>query len=333
MNIEILSGWPQLIQRNRDFAMKISYVIPCYRSAATLESVVAEIKEKMLTIDKYEYEIILINDCSPDDTFAVIRKLCAQNTNIIGIDHAKNFGQHAALMAGFHYASGDIVICLDDDGQTPANEVDKLLDKLEEGYDVVYAKYENKKHSAFRNFGSNVNKKMTEIMLGKPRELYVSSYFAAKRFVVEEMMKYTNAYPYVIGLVLRTTKNICNVNVNHRDRMNGVSGYSIKKLVALWLNGFTSFSIMPLRFASYGGIFVAFCGFLYAIYTIIRKIVDPNRVIGWSSTISIMLILGGILLLVMGMIGEYIGRIYISINNSPQYVVRSVINANINEEK
>lgn len=306
--------------------MKISFVIPCYRSEKTLPVVVGEIKEKMQLMSNYDYEIVLVNDCSPDNTFGVIRQLCADNKNIIGINHAKNFGQHAALMAGFHFASGDIVVCLDDDGQTPANEVDKLIEKIEEGYDAVYAEYEHKQHSGFRNWGSHLNKKMTEVMLGKPKELYVSSYFAVRRFIVEEMLNYTGAYPYVIGLVLRSTKNICNVSVKHRERMEGTSGYNLKKLLALWMNGFTSFSILPLRIASYSGSVIAFVGFIYAIYVIIRKIVDPTRMLGWSSTISVILILGGLILLVLGLIGEYVGRIFISINNSPQYVIRNVIN-------
>ena len=307
--------------------MKISFVIPCYRSEKTLEKVVEEIKIKMESLkDKYSFEIILVNDCSPDGTFTVIKRLCAENKNIIGVDHAKNFGQHSALMAGFSFVSGDVVVCLDDDGQTPADEVDKLLDKIESGYDVVYAEYKTKQHSGFRNFGSWVNKKMTETMLKKPKELYISSYFAAKRFIVDEMINYKGAYPYVIGLVLRSTKNICNVEVKHRQRMEGVSGYNMRKLLALWMNGFTAFSILPLRMASYSGGFTAMLGFVYAIIVIIRKIVDPNRVLGWSSIISIMLILGGMILLVLGLIGEYIGRMYINMNNSPQYVIRSVIN-------
>lgn len=306
--------------------MKISFVIPCYRSEKTLPVVVGEIKEKMQSMSNYDYEIVLVNDCSPDNTFGVIRQLCSENKNIIGINHAKNFGQHAALMAGFHFTTGDIVVCLDDDGQTPANEVDKLIEKIEEGYDAVYAEYEHKQHSGFRNWGSHLNKKMTEVMLGKPKELYVSSYFAVRRFIVEEMLNYTGAYPYVIGLVLRSTKNICNVTVNHRERMEGTSGYNLKKLLALWMNGFTSFSILPLRIASYSGSVIAFVGFIYAIYVIIRKIVDPTRMLGWSSTISVILILGGLILLVLGLIGEYVGRIFISINNSPQYVIRNVIN-------
>ncbi len=306
--------------------MKISFVIPCYRSGKTLKSVVDEILQKMQTLSQYEFEIILVNDCSPDDTFAVIRELCAENKNIIGINHAKNFGQHAALMAGFHFVSGDVVVCLDDDGQTPANEVDKLLAKIEEGYDAVYAKYDHKQHSGFRNLGSYMNKRMTEIMLNKPKELYISSYFAARRFIIDEMLNYKGAYPYVIGLVLRSTRNICNVSVTHRARMIGESNYTMKSLLALWMNGFTSFSILPLRLASYSGGIAAILGFVYAIYVIIRKLIDPSRMIGWSSTISIILLLGGIILIVLGIIGEYVGRIFISINNSPQYVIRSVIN-------
>ncbi len=312
--------------------MKISFVIPCYRSEKTLPVVVEEIRVKMQSMTNYDYEIILVNDCSPDNTFGVIRQLCAEDKRIIGINHAKNFGQHAALMAGFHFASGDIVVCLDDDGQTPADEVDKLIAKIEEGYDAVYAEYEHKQHSGFRNWGSHLNKKMTEIMLNKPKELYVSSYFAVKRFIVDEMLNYTGAYPYVIGLVLRSTKNICNVKVNHRERMEGASGYNLKKLLALWMNGFTSFSILPLRIASYSGSVIAFIGFIYAIYVIVRKIVDPSRMLGWSSTISVILILGGLILLVLGLIGEYVGRIFISINNSPQYVIRNVINYDDSEK-
>ena len=204
---------------------KVSFCIPCYKSEQTLPKVVDEIRSSMEELsDKYEYEIILVNDASPDGTFNVICKLADTYPNITGIDLAKNFGQHAALMAGFAHVSGDILVCLDDDGQTPASEVYKLLDKIEEGEDVVYARYDHKKHSLFRNFGSFINEKMTEFLLGKPKELYVSSYFAAKRFIVDEMLRYDKSYPYVIGLVLRSTKRIANVNVDHREREVGRSG-------------------------------------------------------------------------------------------------------------
>ena len=290
-----------------------------------MAGVIREVQETMATLNGYTYEIILVNDASPDDTFSEIRRLCKENDNIIGIDMAKNFGQHSALMAGFHEVSGEIVVCLDDDGQTPANEVGKLLDKINEGYDVVYAEYANKRHSKFRNFGSHLNSIMTEQLLEKPKDLYLSSYFAVRRFIVEEMIRYDNAYPYITGLVLRSTKNICNVEVKHREREVGESGYSLSKLLGLWLNGFTSFSVKPLRLATFSGLFAAFLGVVFIIVTVIRRLIDQNIPIGWSSTISVILLMGGMILFVLGIIGEYIGRIYICINHSPQYVIREKI--------
>lgn len=305
---------------------KLSFVIPCYRSEHTLPHVVAEINEKMKTLEQYEYEIILVNDCSPDNTIETIRRLCREQSNIKGLSFAKNFGQHSALMAGLRYSGGDYVVCLDDDGQTPADEVDRLLDKLEEGYDAVYAKYEHKHHSAFRNLGSKVNERMTRMMLEKPADLYVSSYFAVRRFVVDDMIRYENSYPYVIGLVLRATKNITNVVVNHRDREEGTSGYTLKKLMGLWFNGFTAFSVKPLRIATCIGGVSAIVGFLYGIYTIIKRLVNPDVPMGFSSTMAAIVFFGGMIMLMLGLIGEYIGRIYISLNNSPQYVIREKIN-------
>jgi len=306
---------------------KVSFCIPCYKSEQTLTKVVDEIRTSMEEIsDKYEYEIILVNDASPDGTFNVISKLVDTYPNITGIDLAKNFGQHAALMAGFAHVTGDILVCLDDDGQTPANEVYKLLDKIEEGADVVYARYDHKKHSLFRNFGSFINEKMTEFLLGKPKELYVSSYFAAKRFIVDEMLRYDKSYPYVIGLVLRSTKRIANVNVDHREREVGKSGYTLGKLLGLWMNGFTAFSVKPLRIATWTGISCAILGFIYGLYTIIKKFVLGDAVaVGFSALMSSVMFIGGMILFMLGILGEYIGRMYISMNNAPQYVIREVV--------
>ena len=304
---------------------KISFVIPCYRSEKTVEYVVAEIKSTMAE-SGYEYEIVLVNDCSPDNTMGTIRRLCESDNHIKGIGFARNFGQHAALMAGLRQAEGDYVVCLDDDGQTPADEVHKLLEKLEEGYDAVYAAYDHKQHSAFRNLGSKVNELMTRMMLDKPADLYISSYFAVKRFVVDDMIRYENSYPYVIGLVLRTTKNITNVLVHHREREEGSSGYTFKKLLGLWFNGFTAFSVKPLRLATCVGAFSAFVGFIYGFYTIIKKLINPDVPMGFSSTMAAIVFFGGMIMIMLGLIGEYIGRIYISLNNSPQYVIRERLN-------
>lgn len=313
----------------------VSFVIPCYRSAEMLPGVIGEIQTTMGELEVYEYEIVLVNDCSPDNTFDVIRRLCQENAQITGINLAKNFGQHSALMAGFHHVKGDIVVCLDDDGQTPAGEVGKLLAGIEQGADVVYAKYSQKHHSSFRNWGSRVNERMTRMMLGKPKDLYLSSYFAARRFVIEEVKRYENAYPYVIGLVLRSTKNIINVEVTHRDRQAGESGYTLGKLLALWFNGFTAFSVKPLRIATVSGVCFAILGFLYGIYTIIKKIFinPPGLVTGFSALMSVLVFMGGMLMLMLGLVGEYMGRMYISMNNSPQFVIREMAGKNADEER
>lgn len=304
---------------------KLSYVIPCYRSEHTLTAVVGEITDTMAALPQYDYEIVLVNDCSPDGTLGTIRSLVAADPHVQGVDLARNFGQHAALMAGFHQCTGDIIVCLDDDGQTPADEVGKLLEKIEAGYDVVYASYDNKRQAGWRNLGSWVNSKMTEIMLGKPPELVVNSYFAARRFVVDEMLRYEHCYPYVIGLVLRTTKNICNVPVHHRAREEGRSGYTLGKLLGLWMNGFTSFSVKPLRIATYFGTLSAVAGFLYMIYIIINHFTRHTAPLGWASTTALLLLLGGVILIVLGLIGEYVGRIYMCANAAPQYVAREYL--------
>ena len=302
----------------------VSFVIPCYRSERTIRGVADEIRETMRTLLDYDWELVLVNDCSPDGTFDVIRSLAREDAHITAVDLAKNFGQHAALMCGMRRTRGDVVVCLDDDGQTPADEVGKLLAKLEEGCDVVYASYEDKRESGFRRFGSRVNRRMTEIMLAKPRELELTSYFAARRFLVDEMLRYEHCYPYVMGLVLRSTKRVANVPVRHRDRETGSSGYTLAKLLSLWMNGFTSFSVKPLRIATYSGALIALLGFVYALIAVIRYFTVHLAPQGWTTTTVLLLIVGGLNLLMLGLAGEYIGRIFMCVNATPQYVEREV---------
>ncbi len=304
----------------------VSFIIPCYRSEETIEDVIKEIEGAMDMLVLYRYEIILVNDSSPDNTWDKICSIVKTHDEVRGYSLAKNFGQHAALMAGLNKAKGDIVVCLDDDGQTPADEVGKLLYQIEKGADVVYARYAHKQHNLFRNFGSAMNEWMAHVMLGKPKDLFVSSYFAAKRFVVDEMIKYKSSYPYVIGLVLRTTKNVVNVDVTHRARTVGSSGYTFAKLMSLWINGFTAFSIKPLRIGTLMGGIIACFGFLYGIYTIIKKLLYPDLpIVGFSALMSMMTFMSGMIMIMLGLVGEYIGRIYISQNNNPQYVIRDEV--------
>lgn len=304
---------------------KVSFVIPCYRSERTIEMVVREITDAMKEMNDFSYEVILVNDASPDNVWQIIKALSETDQHIVGVNLAKNFGQHSALMAGYHFVTGDIVVSLDDDGQTPADEAPKLIQKICEGYDVVYARYKKNMESPFRRFGSKVNSKMAEYMIGKPKNIAIQSYYAARRFVVDEIIKYENSYPYIFGLVFRTTKNIGNVEVNHRSRSIGTSGYTLPKLIGLWMNGFTAFSIKPLRIATVLGIVSSIVGFLLGMFFVIRKFIVPTVPLGYSSIISAVMLIGGLNLLMLGVVGEYIGRIYICINRSPQFVVKETV--------
>ncbi|MBR1671590.1 MAG: glycosyltransferase family 2 protein [Fretibacterium sp.] len=307
---------------------KVSFVIPCYRSEQTLGAVVDEIIDAMSArreTFKETLEIILIDDCSPDGTLSVIRELVRRHPFIRGVGLARNFGQHAAIMAGLAMAEGDVIVCLDDDGQSPADEVSKLLDKLDEGYDIVFADYPEKKESPFRLWGSRVNDRMTVSLLNKPKDIALNSFVAFNRMVADELLRYKGAFPYLAGLMLRTTRNVANVTVRHRERMSGKSGYTFGKLLGLWLNGFTAFSIKPLRWAAFIGTAFAFAGFALQFYYMARKLLLPQIPEGWTSIIALMMFFNGVILIVLGLIGEYVGRIYLSVSATPQYVIREVI--------
>lgn len=302
----------------------LSFVIPCYHSAATLPAVTRQIRQTVLADGRYDYEILLVNDNPADDTWREICRLKQEDPKIFGICMSRNFGQASALMAGYRHVRGDIVVSLDDDGQTPPAEMFRLIDALDEDTDIIYASYPAKHHSAFRNFGSRVNDWMATWLMGKPKDLYMASYYAARRFVIDEMVKCENPFPYVDGLAVRSTCRFKNVPIDHQDRTEGESGYTFMKLLRLWLNGFTAFSVKPLRVATVMGMVFSLVGFLCAMLVIVRKIILLDGIdAGWSSIVSIVLLLDGILMMMLGLIGEYVGRMYMTMNKSPQYIIRT----------
>ncbi|MCD7757304.1 MAG: glycosyltransferase, partial [Clostridiales bacterium] len=243
------------------------------------------------------------------------------------IDIAKNGGRHNALMCGCHYTTGDYVAFIDDDLQCPTDRFWDLLAPLESGeYDVSIAKYPKKTQSGLKNFGSKVNDTVANWLLGKDKDLKFSNYSVMRRFVKDEVIRYTNPYPYLSGLMLRATSRVTNVVMEERERTIGVGHYNFKKSFALWMNSFTAFSVKPLRLATTLGVICAIVGVITGIYTVIHKFLVPTVTVGYSSLMAAMLFLGGMIMFLLGLIGEYIGRIYISLNNSPQYVVRETLN-------
>lgn len=291
------------------------------------------IEEIIKTVEgKNPFEIIAVNDASPDNVLKELKEAAKKDERIKVIDLAKNGGKHCALMAGYSRATGDIIVGVDDDGQCPVDCVYKLISPLEEGYDIALAKYPLKKQSKIKNMGSYVNDKMACSFLGKPKDLKLSNFYAVKRFVLEEVLKYKNPYPYIDGLFLRSTDKIINVEMQERERKAGKSGYTFKKSLRLFMNGFTAFSVKPLRFSSILGFITALLGFLFAVAVVVKKAINPLVPSGYSSIMAVLLFVGGVIMMLLGVIGEYIGRIYISINNSPQYVIREEINTKTKEE-
>lgn len=309
---------------------KISFIVPCYKSEDTIEGVITEIQRTVE--NEVCYEIITVNDSSPDNVLCVLKRIAGKNASIKVVDLAKNMGKHAALMAGYSQAEGEVIVGVDDDGQCPLDKLWELLKPLDQGYDISIARYPIKKQSMFKNFGSSVNALMARLLIGKPKDLQLSNFYAMKRFVCDEILRYQNPYPYIDGLFLRTTSKIANVDMEERERVSGTTGYTFYKSLKLWVNGFTAFSVKPLRLATVLGFVVAFFGFILAFRTVIMRIFHPEVAAGYSSLMASILFIGGIIMLLLGIIGEYVGRIYISINNSPQYVIREIITAEKGKE-
>lgn len=306
---------------------KISFIIPCYGSEKTVEEVINEIIKKVKEKENYDYEIIAVNDQSPDNVWEILKEIANKNDKIKIINLAKNMNRPGALMAGMANAIGDYIVLMDDDGQCPMENLWNLLKPLEDGHDVSIAKYPKYKQSIFKSFGTIVNRKMTEIVMEKPKGLNFTNFTAIKKYIVQEMLKYKNPYPYMTGLLLRTTSDIVNVEMEERERISGNTNFTFKKMLKLWINGFTAFSVKPLRISTVIGFLTALIGFVYGILIIVHKIFVHTAVLpGYSSLMATLLFIGGIIMLMLGLIGEYIGRIYISINNSPQYVIKEKCN-------
>ena len=305
--------------------MLVSVVIPCYNSQEsikqTVELTIAEFKK----MPQYTCEFILVNDYSKDNTYGSICELAARYPFVRGINLGKNFGQHNALMAALNYAGGDLIVGMDDDLQTHPSQMYKLLDKIQEGYDLVYGNYARRKNSFLKNLSSQFNKVTSRILLGRPKDIVSSNYWVITRRVRNEVIKYTNYNPYIDAIFYRVTSNIADVTIEHHKREQGTSNYTFCKLVKLWL-AYWNFSVIPLRISSVLGILFSGAGFIMAIVTFIRQLIAPSSAIGWASIMCAMMLFFGFVLLVLGIMGEYLGKIMLCINNTPQYIIRETVN-------
>ena len=316
-----------------NYTKKLSFVIPCYNSQSTIEPVIEGILKKVSERDTYDYEIITINDCSPDDVISVLHKISKENPKVKVVDLAKNVGKHTAVLVGYRYATGDYVISLDDDGQCPIENLWELIKPLEEDHDMAMAKYMSKNESFVKQMGSRLNHKVSQILLNKPKELVFTNFIARQNYICKAMAEYDNIFPYLEGLTLQITRDIVLVPMEENPRMQGKSNYTLKKSISLWMNGFTAFSVKPLRISVFIGTIIALLGFIFGLVTIIRKIINPAVAIGYSSIMVTILFCSGMILMMLGLIGEYLGRVYMSVNNYPQYVVKHTYNIHDNQRE
>lgn len=305
--------------------MLYSIVIPCYKSSKTIRKVVELTMQELERIGKTPYEFVLVDDFSPDEgeTVKELEAVADDYSCVKVIELARNSGQHNAIMAALNYAEGDTIIAMDDDMQTHPSQLSALFEEFDKGADIVYGYYPQKKHSLFRNFGSYINYLSVRILIGKPKDMKTSSYWIIRKFVRDYVIQYKSQYTHLQGLFLRTTKNIKCVPIKHFEREVGQSGYTFRKLIGLWSN-IMGYSIVPLRMATYCGYFFSLIGILGALFVIIRKILIPTMAIGWPSTMAAICFFAGINLLFLGLIGEYLGRMFLGMNKYPQFVVRKI---------
>lgn len=305
--------------------MLVSIVVPCYNSEQTIGKLVEQVTEVFADLPGYECEFVLANDYSRDGTGEAIRSLCRKYPFVKGIHFAKNFGQHNAIMAAMNYAEGELILGMDDDLQHPPQQIPLLLRKLEEGYDVVYGIYKERKFSPWKNFTGQVSKFLLWHLLERPKDIQISSFWVCRKYVRDEVVKFDGYNTYLQLLFFRTTHNMANVLIDHHEREVGQSNYTFRRGMKLMLSTL-NYTVIPLRLATFFGMLFSGAGFVGALVVFIRKLLDPSIAIGWSSLMCAMLVLFGICFLMLGIIGEYVGKLILNVNRTPQYVIRDMEN-------
>jgi len=304
--------------------LALSFVIPMYNSAATIGSLVHDLEK--LSVDG-GHEIILVNDGSADTTSSVCRDLVrGARVPITLIEHARNFGEHNAVLTGWRHARGAYVVNLDDDGQNPPEEAVRLFQHAQsKQLDVVFGHYDVKQHSWFRNLGSWFTNRMTDWALDKPPGFYLSSFRCVSAFVVREVIAYSGPYPYIDGLLLQVTQRIDSITVRHDPRRAGQSGYTLRRLVRLWLSAWVNFSVLPLRIATIVGLLTAGAGLIAFGIVVWLWYMNAGPPSGWGSIMATVLVFSGTQLVILGLMGEYMGRMFLTVSQRPQSVVRDVV--------
>lgn len=307
---------------------EVSVVIPVYGSAAIIPELVRQLQAALEpAFGRGAFEVILVHDCGPGNTWQVIESQAGDKPWLRGIDLRRNAGQHNAVMAGLGVAQGRYIVTMDDDLQHDPADVPRVVAALKQGFDLCYIQFERKQHVLWKRLGSWFNDVVASRLLKKPKGLYLSPFRGMTSEIRDEVLRYQGPFVYVDGLLLQSTNNITSQTAKHHARSDGQSGYSLRKSISLWLQMATSFSVIPLRLVSIAGIVASGFGFALALLVLVQKLMTPDLAVGWASLIIAVLLMGGLQMLALGTIGEYLGRVLLTLNNRPQYVVRRTVNA------
>ena len=321
--------------RDHEFQLDLSIVIPVYRSEDCLEPLVAAIAEALTTTGR-DYEVVLVNDFSPDNSWAVIESICARNRNVIGVDLRRNFGQDNAIITGLRLARGKYVAVMDDDLQHHPADLPLLLARIEEGFDVVFAEFRAKHQKLWKNLGSWFNGKFAEWVINKPRDVYLSPYKIIRGEVAEMICGYDGPDPYIDGLLFQVTARITQIPVDHHPRYAGRSSYTFWKSLRVWARLAVSFSAKPLRLVTWFGLLFAVFGLMLAVAVVVYRLRWPEdfskETAGWASLMVALLVVSGIQLIFFGVLGEYTGRTFLNVNRKPQSAIREVLNSTTSDE-
>lgn len=309
----------------------LSFVIPCYRSELTIEQVVAEIADVMNQAPEWNYEIIAVDDCSPDGVLQVLRQLAIRNSRLRVLSLARNVGKHSALLAGYAIAKGHFVIDLDDDLQCPTPELWRLLAPLQNSdADYVTARYRQRTHAWWKKLGSNLNLFLSGLLLDKPAGFRFENFNAMRGFVAQQISCSHNPFAYMEGLVLQVTTRVTSVEMTPRSRGDDrTTGYTLARSAELLLNGITAFSIKPLRTASFLGLVTTIAACVLLIRALLTEPDNTQVPSDLPLILAVILCSNGLIMLLLGMMGEYVGRSYLCLHNSRPYTVRESINAEL----
>lgn len=301
----------------------ISIVVPVYNSAKLVETLHAEISRALQ--GKLKYELILVNDGSKDDSWLRIRECALKHPEIVGVNLRKNCGQDNAIMAGLNLSTGDAVVIMDDDLQHDPNDIPRLVEQLSKGFDVCYAHFTKKKQSSIKNTGSELNGKMAGLLIDKPKAIYLSPFKVIEKGTVKEILRFAGSYPYIDGIILTITSNITQIDCEHHERAAGKSNYTLSRSIQVFFKMFTGFSVLPLRIATISGIVATLIGAGLGIKYLYDYFIARNYIEGWTTVVMLIILFGGLILITLGIVGEYIGRMYLTLNNKPAYSIAEIV--------